>query len=161
MLSAAVEMREMCAGRRVSGAGAPRDAHKVHPGLSFPCHHVCPSCASPWSTVGSLKPHHPGVVRHRNSNCGRIYSGSLSRTGPLSLVVDCTPVYTATCCDHETTSTRTCHVHIRHSLGANPMRAIAHRNRLPATAPQHVSPVISGEVCTSPQYACASTCGLH
>ena len=58
--------------RHVSGAGAPKNTHKVHPGLPFPCHHVCPWCASPWSTVGSLKPHLEWLG-HRNLNSIRIF----------------------------------------------------------------------------------------
>ena len=63
--------RNVCR-RHVSGAGAPKNTHKVHPGLPFPCHHVCPWCASPWSTVGSLKPHLQWLG-HRNSNSIRIF----------------------------------------------------------------------------------------
>ena len=64
--------RNVC-GRRVSGAGEPENTHKVHPGLPFPCHHVCPWCASPWATVGSLKPHLEWSG-HRNSNCGEMFA---------------------------------------------------------------------------------------
>ena len=60
-------------GRCVSGAGEPENTHKVHPGLPFPCHHVCPWCASPWATVGSLKPHLEWSG-HRNSNCGEMFA---------------------------------------------------------------------------------------
>ena len=64
--------RNVCR-RHVSGAGAPKNTHKVHPGLPFPCHHVCPWCASPWATVGSLKPHLEWSG-HRNSNCGEMFA---------------------------------------------------------------------------------------
>ena len=64
--------RNVCR-RHVSGAGAPKNTHKVHPGLPFPCHHVCPWCASPWSTVGSLKPHLQWLV-HSHFELRRIFA---------------------------------------------------------------------------------------
>ena len=57
--------RKRCWSTQKHSQGAPT-------GLPFPCHHACPWCASPWSTVGSLKPHLEWLG-HRNSNSIRIF----------------------------------------------------------------------------------------
>ena len=61
--------RKRCWRARKHSQGAPRAAIP----LPIPCHHVCPWCASPWATVGSLKPHLEWSG-HRNSNCGEMFA---------------------------------------------------------------------------------------